>query len=82
MMILHNKLFNTAQALRKWSKSLFGDTKMQLHMANEIILQLDIAQDARALTESEAELRKALKVRVLGLAAVERARRRHCSRIT
>ena len=55
---------------------------MQFHMAQYIILRLDEAQDFRELTDEEKQLRKALKVRVLGLTAVERSRRRQCSRLT
>ena len=81
MMIL-NKLCNTAAELRKWSRSVFGEARMQLHMVQEIIFRLDQAQEARVLSEEEAGLLKDLKVRVLGLAAVERARRRQTSRLT
>lgn len=35
LMILHNKLQNIAKALRDWSKSLFGDAHMQMHMVND-----------------------------------------------
>ncbi|KAF8718363.1 hypothetical protein HU200_025343 [Digitaria exilis] len=80
--ILHHKLSNTAKALRAWSSSLFGEAMLQFHMAQEIILRLDMAQDTRTLTQDETELRRALKVRVQGLAAVERSRRRQCSRLT
>ena len=48
----------------------------------EIILRLDQAQEARVLSEEEARLLKDLKVRVLGLAAIERARSRQTSRLT
>lgn len=41
-----------------------------------------MAPDVRQLTQEETELRKALKIRVLGLKAVERSRRRQCSRLT
>ena len=51
-------------------------------MVQEVTLRLDIAQEQRALTPAEILSRKDLKVRVLGLAAVEKARRRQCSRIT
>ena len=50
-------------------------------MANEIILRLDISQENRQLTQEEFALRKMLKTRVLGLAAIERARRRQASRV-
>lgn len=81
MMILHNKLHNTATALRSWSKNLFGNARLQLHIVQEIILRLDEAQENRSLTVEEVELLRDLKVRVLGLAAVERSRRRQSSRI-
>jgi len=51
-------------------------------MALEIILRLDLAQECRQLSEGELHLRKKLKTRVLGLAAVERARKKQVSRIT
>lgn len=51
-------------------------------MAQEVILRLDMAQDVRALTEEEAQLWKDLKVRVLGLASVERSRRCQSLRLT
>ena len=75
------KLQRTAKDLRIWSKSLFSKAKMQFHMANEIILRLDISQENRQLTQEEFALRKMLKTRVLGLAAIERAGRRQASRV-
>ena len=39
-MILHNRLMNTANSLQNWSKSLFSGARIQLFMANEIILRL------------------------------------------
>uniref|UniRef100_A0A0E0M570 Uncharacterized protein n=1 Tax=Oryza punctata TaxID=4537 RepID=A0A0E0M570_ORYPU len=51
-------------------------------MALEIILRLDIAQEGRALSTSEINLRRQLKSRVMGLAVIERARKRQASRIT
>jgi exonuclease III len=79
---LRIKLARTARALRFWSRGLFGDARSQLHLVNELILRLDVAQEDRVLSPLEFHLRKALKVRVLGLAAVERARRRQASRVT
>lgn len=68
--------------LKTWSKSLFGGAKLQFHITNEVILRLDVAQESRALSEEEFRLRKLLKMKVLGLAAIERARKRQASRIT
>jgi hypothetical protein len=50
-------------------------------MANEIIHKLDVAQESRQLSAEEFQLRKDLKNRVLGLAALERSRRRQQSRM-
>jgi hypothetical protein len=44
-------------------------------MALEVILRLDEAQEFRQLSPEEQTLRKRLKLRVQGLAAIERARR-------
>ena len=40
------------------SNSLISDAKLQLHMALEIILRLDIAQEHRQLSEEELQLRE------------------------
>jgi hypothetical protein len=52
------------------------------HIANEMIFRLDLAQEDRHLTDQELNLRRDLKVRLLGLAALERSRCRQASRIT
>lgn len=80
--VLNKKLAETARALRSWSKPLFSNAKLQLHIANEVILRLDIAQEDRQLSAEELSLRQDLKIRILGLAALERSRRRQASRIT
>lgn len=51
-------------------------------MALEVILRLDIVQEHRALTEDEHLLRSQLKLRAMGLAVIERARKNQASRIT
>jgi hypothetical protein len=79
--ILNHKLKLTARKLRAWSKGLFSDHKQQLIMGLDVILQLDIAQDFRTLTTEEKSLRAALKRRVMGLAVLERTRKRQASRI-
>jgi hypothetical protein len=79
---LFHKLKNTGKKLRKWSKGLFSKAKVELQMALEVILQLDMAQENRFLSNEERELRSRLKKRVIGLAALERSRKRQASRIT
>ncbi|XP_073357834.1 uncharacterized protein [Aegilops tauschii subsp. strangulata] len=78
---ISRKLQRVAADLKIWSRSLFGGAKLQFHIANAVILQLDMAQEARNLTEQEWLLCKQLKLKVLGFAALERARKRQASRI-
>lgn len=47
--ILFHKLMRTSQRLRSWSKTIFSNQKVQLHMALDVIVRLDIAQENRAL---------------------------------
>ncbi|XP_073354974.1 uncharacterized protein [Aegilops tauschii subsp. strangulata] len=79
---LHTKLAHAAKDLRIWSRSLFGDAKLQFHIACEVILRLDVAQERRQLSPAERELRKDLKLRLLGLAAIEHCKKRQASRLT
>jgi hypothetical protein len=74
--ILYYKLKNMAMALKAWSRELFANARLELHMANDVIQRLDEAQNMRHLTQDEFQLQKDLNARVLGLAAVERSRRR------
>ncbi|KAM3385248.1 hypothetical protein ACQJBY_009276 [Aegilops geniculata] len=76
------KLKRAAHDLSIWARSHFSDAKLQFHLACEVILRLDVAQEKRALTPGEFSLRKQLKQRILGLAAIERARKRQASCIT
>ena len=78
---LYHKLQATAKALRVWSKQLIPNAKLQLHMALEVILRLDEAQEYRQLSPEEQTLRKSLKLRVQGLAVIERARRSQAARL-
>jgi hypothetical protein len=80
--VINHKLKSTAHGLRAWSKSLFSDCKLQLLMALDVILQLDVAQESRTLSQEERALRAELKRRVKGLAALERSRKRQASRIS
>jgi hypothetical protein len=78
---LSAKLHRLAKALRRWHKTRIGDTKLQLLMAEDLIFQLDRAQEERPLDGDERELRRLLKSRVLGLAVIERIKMRQRSRV-
>ena len=59
--ILFHKLKRASQRLRTWSKKIFSNHKVQLPMALEIILSLDLAQESRTLSSEERDLRSKLK---------------------
>ena len=80
--MLFHKLKKISQALRKWSKTIFAHSKVQLHMALEVILRLDVAQELMPLSVEERDIRTRLKRKVVALAIMERARKRQNSRIT
>jgi hypothetical protein len=79
---LHDKMRRMARELRLWSKLHFSDARFQLHFASEIVLRFDVPQERRLLSAEEFALRKLLIARILGLAAIERARRRQASHVT
>jgi hypothetical protein len=49
--------------------------KIQHHMALRVILHHDIAMESKTLYPEERDIRERLKIRVIGLAALERARK-------
>jgi hypothetical protein len=55
--MLFQKLKRISQRLRKWSKSLFSKAKVELHMALEVILRHDMAQENRPVSIEERNLR-------------------------
>ena len=55
---------------------------LQLTLVKEILLQLEATQEHRALTQEELQLRRRLKARSVGLAAIEKSRIRQKSRLT
>ena len=79
---LFHKLKRRCQKLRSWSKTLFSNSKVQLHMALEVILRLDLAQEQRELSLEERDFQKRLKRRIISLAVLEKSRKRQNSRIT
>ena len=79
--VLYHKLKKTAIRLSEWSKNLFSKAKVQLHAALLVILHLDIAQEERALSHEERDLRTRLKRRVISLAVLERSRKSQCARL-
>jgi hypothetical protein len=79
---LHVKLSRTTKTLRAWSRSLVPQGKIAMTICREVIGQLEKAQESRQLTTGEWNLIKELKIRILGLAAIERNKAKQKSRIT
>ncbi|XP_066320066.1 uncharacterized protein [Miscanthus floridulus] len=79
---LHIKMARTAKAIKRWRKEKVGDTKLQLALVKEVLLLLELAQEARVLTAQELDLHRRLKARSVGLAVIEKSRNRQRSRIT
>lgn len=73
---LFHKLRKTGAHLSNWSRALFSQAKIHLHAALMIILRLDSAHGTRALSAGELLLRSGLKRRVIGLAVIERTRKK------
>lgn len=81
ILALHNKMAITARHLRAWSRSIISYAKLKLHMALEVIQQLETAQESRELSSAERLLQTRLKKHVMALAIIERARKKKASRI-
>uniref|UniRef100_J3L454 DUF4283 domain-containing protein n=1 Tax=Oryza brachyantha TaxID=4533 RepID=J3L454_ORYBR len=73
---LYVKLARLAKRLREWGQRRVSQIRLQLQMAHEIILRLDVAQESRLLQQHERCLRANLKGKCLALAALERIRAR------
>ena len=68
---LNTKLARVAKGIKRWRKEKIGDTRLQLAIVKEVLLQLEAAQKIRTLTPQELDLRRQLKARSTGLAAIE-----------
>jgi len=79
---LHIKLAHVAKAIKRWRKEKIGDTRLQLAIFKEVLLQLELAQESRMLKSQELNLRRRLKTRSVGLAAIEKSRIQQRSRLT
>ncbi|XP_071679528.1 uncharacterized protein [Lolium perenne] len=72
---------NAAEYLQSWGQKRVGNIKLNIAIANTLILRLDVAQERRVLAPREIWLRRMLKQAVLGLASLERTMARQRSRI-
>ncbi|XP_073354886.1 uncharacterized protein [Aegilops tauschii subsp. strangulata] len=68
---LNEMLRNTATALQAWGQRKTDNIKLQMVVANWIVLRFDKAMEQRQLTELERWLRNSLKLALLGLASLQ-----------
>jgi hypothetical protein len=80
--VLQTKLRRTSKALKKWDRDNIKWTKLVSSIADDVIFNLDIAQETRDLSVAERELRRHVKCKLLCFAALDRVRWRQRSRIT
>jgi len=59
-------------SLKSWSAVNIRSVRLQLAAARTIIYELDVAQESRALSAEELELRRDLKANILGLSSLAR----------
>jgi hypothetical protein len=80
--VLHTKVSRTAEALKRWNKEKIRWTVFASNVATQIIVNLDLAQEERQLSQEERQLRRTLNTKLLAFAAIERSRWRQRSRMT
>lgn len=69
---LDYKFRSLAKSLKSWSSKRIGSVRLQLALAREVVLQLDVAEEFRALSDEEKRLRNELNLKCLGLASLNR----------
>jgi exosome complex RNA-binding protein Rrp4 len=79
---MHVKLLRLARALKVWRRAHFSNWKIQMAIVQVVLLELEKAQERRSLTTEELEFRKLLKAKLVGMAAVQKAKARQHSRLT
>lgn len=75
-------LRNAAWELQSWGQKRLGQIKMQILIGREVIFRLDKVQETWRLSDQEAQLRRELTQKSLGLASLERTITRMRSRVT
>ena len=68
--------------MKEWAGSKIGNIKLLMCVARQLIGILDVVQEFRQLSAEEIQLRRDLKLRFLGMAAVEKLRCKQASRMT
>ena len=79
---LHIKLERTSKVLKKWSKSFLGNNRLLMCAARMLIQILVVVQEFRQLSALELNLKRDLKVRFLGMTAVEKLRAKQSAHLS
>lgn len=79
-MSFDQKLRALAKALRSWRTTRIGNVRLQLAAARAVVYELDVAQESRQLSPGEIDLRRDLKVNILGLSSLVRTMARQRAR--
>jgi hypothetical protein len=79
---LHVKMIRTAKALKIWRQKRVGNIKVQMAIIQIVLTLLEKAQESRQLSSDELVFRRQLKIKMLGLAAIQKTRARQHSRQT
>ena len=79
---LHIKLSRTDKALKQWAKKKIGNNRLLMIAARQLIGILDVVQEHRQLSQAELQLRRDLKLRFLGMSALEKLRAKQQSRLS
>lgn len=68
--ILHVKLARLCKKLTKWGQRRISKFRLQIQIANEVILRLDVAQESRLLSDLERRLRGWLQGEMFGVGII------------
>jgi hypothetical protein len=73
-------MIRMAKALMAWRHKTVGNLKVQMAIIQIILTLLEKAQENRQLSTNELDFRRTLKIKILGIASIQRARARQHSR--
>jgi hypothetical protein len=76
------KMIRTAKALKIWRQKRVGNIKVQMAIIQIVLTLLEKAQESRQLSSDELFFHRQLKIKMLGLAAIQKTRARQHSRQT
>jgi hypothetical protein len=79
--VLFHKFKHLGTKLRRWCQTFSSSAKLHLHMALEVILRSNVAQESRIVPPEESNLRKRLRRRVISWWFLTGQGKKQCARI-